>query len=229
MSGSPYTCCRTVHTKCEQVRLSHKLVNTIEHGAIHRIIYKAFHEQIYKVGATTCKLISVYTNRWCKPHLINEFNVAAIVLTACKYLKWFPRRVPPRVHIANTRFHFNGWHTRRRYQNRQDLSCMFCKAGEDNIEHFVHCKAIQQLFPLYLRTGNPPKVPVVKFFLRGLDGRHCLTFALVIYAIYRIHNKFRHSSDHTDFKRCCLRIIADVPLRPEFVKAWKEILCPYGS
>ena len=150
-------------------------------------------------------------------------------MLGCIFLKWLSRRVPPRVHIANTRFHFNGWHTRRRYQNRQDLSCMFCKAGEDSIEHFVHCKAIQQLFPSYLRTGNPPKVPVANFFLRGLDGRHRLTFALVIYAIYRIHNEFRHSSDHTDFKRCCLRIITDVPLRPEFVLAWKEILCPYGA
>ena len=154
----------------------------------------------------------------------HERNIAGVVTTTCKHLRWLSRRVPPRVHIANTRFHFNGWHTRRRYQNRLELSCMFCKAGEDSIEHFLFCPAIQQLFPSYLKTGNPPKVPVASFFLRGLDGRHRVTFAVVIYAIYCIHNEFRHSTDHSDFKRCVLRAIADVPLRPEFTKAWKECL-----
>ena len=103
---------------------------------------------------------------------------------------------------------------------------MFCKKGEDSIEHFVHCAAIQNLFPHHLKQGSPPKVPVAHFFLMGMDGRHRITFARAIYAIYKIHNEFRHSKDHSDFRRCCLRVIADIPLKREFRVAWQEILCP---
>jgi len=229
VSKSPYACCRIVHTMADRLGLPQRLASAANEPNKNTIIYRAFHSNIYTVGATINKLKTVYANRWCKPHLISEARVAGVALSAAKYLRWIARRTPPRVHIANTRFHFNGFHTLRRYQKRTDRSCMFCRKGEDSIEHFVHCPSIHGLFPRYLKSGNPPKVPVGHFFLRDLDGRHRITFALVIYAIYRIHNEFRHSTDHSDFKRCCLRVIADVPLRPEFSKAWKEILCPYGA
>jgi len=224
INNSPYTHCRIVRTVADRVSIPQKLQAAPDILHLNRIIYDAFHDNIYKHGATITRLKSVYAKRWCKPHLISDKNVAGITLTAVKYLKWLARRVPPRVHIANTRFHFNGWHTKRRYQNRADKSCMFCKLGEDSIEHFVHCQTVNSLLPSYLKKGNPPKVPVAHFFLRDLDGKHRIIFALIVYGIYAIHNEFRHSTDHSDFKRCVLRVIADVPLRPEFTKAWKECL-----
>ena len=101
---------------------------------------------------------------------------------------------------------------------------MFCQRGEDSIEHIVHCQAVNSLFPSYLKKVNPPKVPVANFFLRELDGKHRLIFALVVYGIYAVHNGFRHSTNHSEFKRRVMRMIADVTLRPAFTKAWKESL-----
>ena len=102
---------------------------------------------------------------------------------------------------------------------------MFCRNGEDSIEHLVYCTSVQDLFPSCLKSGHPPRVPVERFFLREMDGKHRIVFALVIYGIYTIHNEFRPSIDHSDFKRCFLRAIADVPLKPEFGRAWRDIMC----
>ena len=99
--------------------------------------HSILHRYLCYVLSSINKLTTIYKNRWCKPHLVNENSIAAVAMTACKYLRWLSRRVPPRVQIANTRFHFNAFHTLRRYQNRQVGSCMFCKVGEDSIEHFV--------------------------------------------------------------------------------------------
>ena len=111
ITNSPYAYCRIVRTVADRVRIPPKLQAAPDNLHVNRIIYEAFHSNIYTSGATITKLKSVYTKRWCKPHLISDKNVAGITLTKVKCLKWLARRVPPRVHIANTRFHFNGWHT----------------------------------------------------------------------------------------------------------------------
>ena len=206
--------------------IPHKLAAASNSSAatVNRIRYDAFHSNICMIGATINKLRAVYDKRWCRPHLLSETNVARVAMTAVKNLKWLARRVPPRVHIANVCFHFNEFHTQRRYRNRIGGSCMFCKSGKDSIEHIVHCQMVHSMFPSYLKKGRPPKVRVANFFLRDVDGKHRIVFALVVYAIYSIHNEYRHSKDHSDFRRCCLCVIADVPLRPEFSKVWKECL-----
>jgi len=81
---------------------------------------------------------------------------------------------------------------------------MFCKTGdaEDSIEHFIYCRAIQDLLPSSMKVYHANRVPPSHFFLQGLDGRHRLTFALILYGIYTVHNELRHSNNHTDFKRC---------------------------
>ena len=128
--------------------------------------------------------------------------------------------------IANIRFHLNGWHTGRRYQNRDKTHCLFCKDkdADDSIEHFVHCPAIQSLFPQHMKQGPRSRVPVSSFFLRQLDGRHRLTFALLVYALYAVHNDFRNSTNHQDFARCVFHNLAEAKVRREICTAAAEIL-----
>ena len=70
----------------------------------------------------------------------------------------------------------------------------------------MHCQAVNSLVP-YLKKGIPPKVPVANFFLRDLDGKYCIIFALVVYGIYGMCNKFRHSTDHSDLMRSCEQLL----------------------
>ena len=111
------------------------------------MIHHTFYVNVYQVSAAITRLLSVCSTRWCKPISINELNVARVALIACRHLKWLARRVPPRVYIAITCLHSNGWYIRRHHQSRHDRSFMFCEDGLDSIEHYVHCEAIQPLFP----------------------------------------------------------------------------------
>ena len=117
-------------------------------------------------------------------------------------LLWLSSRVPSRVHIANLRWHYNGFHTAARYQKQ--ARCIFCDSPstEDRIEHFVVCDVVQSLIPAYLKQGNPPRMPAKNFFLFGLDGKHKIGMSLFIFGLYTMHNEIRHHPDKTEFKKC---------------------------
>ena len=64
----------------------------------------------------------------------------------------------------------------------------------------------------------------MSFFLFKLDTKHSIIFALMIYAIYTVHNEFRNSTDHRDFRKCVFRVLADVKLQPTQSKILWEVL-----
>lgn len=103
---------------------------------------------------------------------------------------------------------------------------MFCReeSSEDSIEHFVHCKATQNMFPESMKVRPMNTIPGSHFFPHNLDGRHRLVFALVLYAIYTAHNDFRHSSNHSDFKKCVITSLLDVRMNKQIREAVMDIL-----
>ena len=226
INQSPYACCRIVHAKSVKIELvkALRLVSTVNNT--NKMIYDCFFDSIYKRNATLIKLEQVYRDRWCKTQIMNFPRPAVLAQSAGRVLRWLARRVPPKVHTANVRLHFNAFHTGRRYQRRLHTHCRFCnnEKAENSIEHIIHCRAVQQLFPDSMKYGNPPRVPVWSFFLFKLDTKDRIIFALIVYAIYTVHNDFRNSNDHSDFRKCVFRVLADVKLQPAQNKILWEVL-----
>ena len=220
ISSSPYACSRKLHERIQVLGLARKLMHALPRE-VNSIVYNTFFDDIYTIGAATLRLENVHRTRWCTPRVLSIPRPAALAAKAAKNLRWLAKRVPPRVHIANTRLHLNGWHTGRRYQRRNE-SCKFCKniQAEDSIEHLLFCPAVHDLFPVRMKIGNPARVPVAHFFMFQPDGKHKMVFALMVYAIYAVHNEFRHSNDHRQFKLCVYRMLGDINVRLEIKRAF---------
>ena len=185
---------------------------TAEEDSINKAIYTCVFDDIYRKHASITRLEEVYRLRWCKQHMLNVPQPRKLADNAARQLRWISKRLPPRVQIACVRFHFNGWHTGRRYQKRDSTQCLFCKL------------AVHDLFPNALKTDAANRVPVKHFFLLGLDGRHRLTFALILYALFAVHNDFRHSKNHTDFKTRVFQTVFDTNINPSIRRAVLDIL-----
>ena len=164
-----------------------------------------------------------YADRWCKKHVIPSLKAPGLAACACANLLWLSSRVPSRVHIANLRWQFNGFHTAARYQRKS--RCVFCDGEdtEDRIEHFVICDVVQSLVPFHLKRGTPPRLPAKNFFLFGLDGKQNIGMALFILGLYTMHDEIRHHPDKTDFKKCFMRVCGEVHLRPCLQTVWRDI------
>ena len=227
ITNSPYACCRIVYGKAAALKIPEHLaaIQPSMIGSINKATYDLFFNSIYRSRAAVVRLEEVYRKRWCKPAVLNIPQPRKLAESAAKHLRWISKRLPPRVQLACVRFLFNGWHTGRRYQ-RRDSFCMFCGnvEAEDRIEHIIQCDAIQDLFPASLKTNHAKRVPPSHFFFYGLDGRHRLTFALMLYAIYSVHNDFRHSLNHTDFKQCVMTTLLDVQVNKQIRRAVVDIL-----
>ena len=226
IATSPYACCRIVHDRGRSLDILGKLPKTPQGNDINRIIYDAFFDNIYVKHAALTRLADVYRARWCGPHILNNPQPAKLANVAAKHLRWMSKRLPPRVQIACVRFQLNGWHTGRRYQNRATTHCQFCSNldAQDSIEHFVHCPKVHDLFPQALRTDARSKIPIKHFFLFGLDGKHRLTYALLLYALYAVHNDIRHSTDNTDFKLCVRQHILESGVHASIRQVATDIL-----
>ena len=115
------------------------------------------------------------------------------------------RLVPPRVVAAVLRTWFNGWCTRRRFQ--QNGRCIFgCKLGADALEHYICCSRIHQHGVVRLRL--PPagafEARGVSFLLLDPQPRDdALTLrALLLAAAYQLHCSNRRGQPLTDGEEC---------------------------
>ena len=136
-----------------------------------------FLDSLHAKGAVQEVLRSQYKQRWCAPSLItvrlagrsirflSDAMWSRLTSKACKNLVWLSRGVPARVHLANLRLHFNGWHTSARYQQRAGSTCLFCsqEGSEDSLEHILVCPFIHSLLPHNLKKGAPPRLPIKHF------------------------------------------------------------------
>ena len=182
-----------------------------------------FLDHIHPPGSTYFRLSETYTNRWCKI-VLTEGSVPYLTYTACENLKWLSHHVPARVHLANARLHFNGWHTECRYQ-RRGAPCRFCleQGSEDRIEHFLECEWVSSCFPLLWKQGEPPKVPPSKFFLLGLGEDDKVVLAISNWSLYTVCNSIRHCNIRSELRRALMRTMGEIYMRPSVKKAREDI------
>lgn len=187
-------------------------------------VYVAFFNHFHPVGSLHILFQHKLRKRWCKPHLLNDVRIPHLASLAIRNLNWLSRHVPPRVHTSNIRFHLNGWHTRRRYQ--QEGACLFCAGANtiDSIEHFVFCQVLHNVLPMRLKVEGQGHVPVTTWFLYSLGKPDTFLMALYIHAFYTVHNLYRHSADWTEIKLLIERIILDIPMRQQLRKFVKSVI-----
>jgi len=131
---------------------------------------------------------------------------AHIVARVHKHMQKLPHLVAPRVCAAVLRSVFNGWCSRRRFQERDhpDNICVLgCGGGaEDCIEHYCRCPALLDTLKNRLRVN----LPIEKALSFWVMNEPCLDLddmlvcsAIINYAGYMATNKFRNTkraSDH---------------------------------
>ena len=229
--NSPQFHSKRVNEEAVKLKYDKHLIKAPTQRDVGRVAYDMFFDSLHKEGSARLVLISRYRERWCSPDFIQTRVRLApdiwhrIGVVACKNLLWLGRRVPSRVHLANIRLHYNGWHTARRYQRRAGSACLFCNAdgSEDSIEHILKCDFVHSLFPRCLKKGSPPRVPLKHFFLFGLDGKHKIAFGLMNFALYTMHNNLRHDPSKTELRQCIRRIAGEVRLKPPYQKIWEDV------
>jgi len=93
--------------------------------------------------------------------------------------------VPPRVIAARVRAAFNGWPTRRRFQQRGQC-CLDCGVEEDSVEHYAVCAVFHRLCGRLLALPRPAVDELGSFLGLQRTGRTELAKrALASYALYR--------------------------------------------
>ena len=124
-------------------------------------------------------------------------------LRAARLLPRLRRLVPPRVVAAVLRTWFNGWCTRRRFQ--QHGMCLFgCSMGADSVEHYMRCSRIHQHGESRLRLPPPATFEQrgVCFLLLEprprLDDDTLIRRALLLAAAYRLHCSHRRGAPFAD-------------------------------
>ena len=113
--------------------------------------------------------------------------------------------LPPRVCAAIFRTMFNGWCTKRRFQQRdsKDNKCVFgCNAkAEDSIEHYCRCPATTMVLEKQLAMHVPP-CQGMSFWMMdqhmSIDKVKCS--ALSCYAAYRAFNLYRTQGKATSME-----------------------------
>jgi hypothetical protein len=221
------------HVNDEAVRLDYDrhIYKATTRQDIGRVAYDMFFNSLHEKGAARDVLVMRYRERWCSNDLIRVKARPTpdiwhrIGSVACKNLLWLGKRVPSRVHLANIRLHYNGWHTARRYQRRAGSICAFCNAAtsEDSIQHILKCEFVHNLSPNYLKKGSPPHIPVKYVFLFGLDGKHKIAFGLMVFALYTMHNELRHRPTRIELRQCIMRIAGEIHLQPSHRNMWEEV------
>lgn len=209
-----------------QVRgLDTQLNNIVQTPSVFTATYDLLFDYTYKPGASVDRLAQVYSSRWCMLAGWNMGNGRAVATAASEQLRWLSARVPPKVHAANVRFHFNGFHTARRYQ-RLGVHCLFCEdpSSEDSIEHLMVCSVVQNLLPNSLKSGVRNRVPPSYFFLLQGDDVHRVAFACIIYAVYTIHNQIRNGADKGELRHQIFRTLVDTPFNKRSQASWKQLL-----
>ena len=178
--NSPYHLYFLFRNHLSSIGALHSLDNSTP-GKIAQQMYNILFDSNCPKGSSFKRLEKSYSPRLNLP----PFNIPRSAHhNAAKVLKWLSSRVPARVHNANVRLHLNGFHTGRRYQNREAI-CPFCQSStsEDSIEHLLRCSVIQNLFPPSLKSGNPARIPAKMFFLlegsqetKNWDGLHRIRY-----------------------------------------------------
>ena len=74
-----------------------------------------------------------------------------------------------------------------------------------------------------MKRGSPPTVPVDTFFLLGLHDNERTAVSMFMFALYTMHNELRHNPCHADLRRTIFRVMAEVHMPAQAVRAWEEV------
>ena len=66
-------------------------------------------------------------------------------------------------------------------------------------------------------------IPTKYFFMFGLDGKHRIAMACMVYALYTMHNELRHNPDRSEMKQSISRIMGEVHLNVNHRAACREV------
>ncbi len=122
-------------------------------------------------------------------------------LRALRAVTLFKRLSPlvrPRVLASVARAHWNGWCTRRRFQ--QCGACVFqcTPSAADSIEHYAFCAVFGRLAESFLHL---PKIATMQMFLlldhRLWSDQRLIVTALAVHALYAAFNHCRLLGPHT--------------------------------
>ena len=124
-------------------------------------------------------------------------------MRAARLLPRLQRLAPPRVVSAVIRTWYNGWCTRRRFQQRGQ--CIFgCSLGADAVEHYICCSRLLRHGEQRLRLPPPTTFADrgVSFLLleprSNLPTDVLIRRALLLAAAYRLHCRLRHGAPIVD-------------------------------
>ena len=119
-------------------------------------------------------------------------------------------------------FHFNAFHTARRYQKTKP--CLFCRASnsEDSIEHILKCPSIGSCFATVWKARNSP-IPATYWFLLEGDGKTRLCMACFVFAVYTVHNRVRHTNNITDLRQQIYMSLNLPSLPKPLRRAWEDL------
>ena len=148
----------------------------------------------------------------CESDGVLTSRLASVAITN---LRWLAKHVPPRVHNSNIRLHLNAWHTKMRYQWKQNVECIFCglEGTEDRLEHFFYCSRLRECTPRCFQCNPFIHMPVKYWFLLKLRKPDKIIMALFVHAVYTMHNTYRHILTKGELRKSVERIILDVPLQ----------------
>ena len=112
-------------------------------GNNRQVIQKGFQRSMRKVLDKLARPDAIMRMRhklarWKLPGIERQNSTRCLkTLTRLKAL------VPPRVCAAWLRTLWNGWVTKRRFQQRNSQCVLGCGRGEGSIEHYAHCRIIR--------------------------------------------------------------------------------------
>jgi len=226
---SPAWHSKTVHELGKEYGYNDLCARAPIHIKVSNLAYSMFLDRLHPPGVVYYKLETIYQKRWC-PSVLPGGNPQFLAYTACRNLKWLSMQVPSRVHLANVRLHFNGWHTDCRYQRRDSL-CRFCEGAgtEDRVEHFLECDFVHNCFPAHWKPGSTSHIPVERFFLLRMPEEDMIVMSVFNYALYTICNEIRHCNIHPELKQALWRTMGGIYLKPRAKQAWLRIFGPPGG
>ena len=140
--------------------------------------------------------------------MLNAPRVRALCDRAGTALLRLSRLVPPRIHTANIRLHFN----------------MMCNNERtiDRLEHLFYCEGAKGIFPSHWKACGERIARC--FFLHHDSENDLILGAILIYGLYAYHCYTRHGPSAPDAKEAIFRIISTDGLHGRAASIWRRYM-----
>ncbi len=216
IQASPYRFQKDVWNLGDMPSIKGNITELTKETDMSKAVYRSFFNHFHPPGSVLSLFADRYGSRWCKADCLDSDQTEKLANVAVGNLKWLSKHVPPRVHMSNIRLHLNAWHTKMRYQQKENVECVFCGVDgtDDRLEHFFYCSKLRECRPKCFQHSPFIHMPVKYWFLLKLRKPDKIIMALYVHAVYTMHNTYRHILSKGELARSVERIMLDIPLRP---------------